>query len=310
MLSYLLFADNFNIKTLNSHENYFRNFSVQGSKYPRSYAHFENKNGISLAFLGIDACPEPGVKRPFNFIGMLDFQEQQFIEKMQAEAETKADHIIWFGHYPTSCILSLEKDSQRLDLRQFIGSSQKSQVYLCGHLHSLGGFVTHMYTKQKKGYLEIELGDWKDNRMFRIAAIDHGLFSFVDLKHNTWPIVLVTNPKNARFAMPGREPLDLIPHSTHIRILAFSDVKIEQVKISFDKTSWMNCRPTEGPLYVCSWLPHLFTRGLHYLYVIAVDEVGKETIVEHPFSLDGTLVNFELSARILLMLDAGSVVSV
>ncbi|KAM3963689.1 LOW QUALITY PROTEIN: transmembrane protein 62 [Aphomia sociella] len=296
--------DNFNIQTINSQQNYFRNYSVQGSSHTKSYVHFEDKNGVSVAFLGIDACPDPGLRRPFNFIGILDVQEQQHIQKLKAEADYKSDHIVWFGHYPTSCILTLEKDSQRLNLRDLIGSSIGSQVYFCGHLHSMGGLVPKMYTT-KKGYLELELGDWKDNRMFRLAAIDHGIFSFVDQKHNTWPLVLVTNPKHARYMMPGREPLQLIPHSTHVRILAFSDVDIVDVKISFDKISWMKCRHTEGPLYVCQWLPHLFTNGLHYLYIKVIDEIGKEAFVEHPFSLDGSLVHFDVTPRILLMMDAG-----
>ncbi|XP_049868323.1 transmembrane protein 62-like [Pectinophora gossypiella] len=298
--------DNFNIKNIFSQENYFRNYSVQGSNHMRSYVHYEDKNGVNVAFLGIDACPDPGLKRPFNFIGILDKHEQQYIQKLKAEAEAKADHIVWFAHYPTSCILTLEHDSQRLNLRELIGSTQASQVYVCGHLHSMGGLVPKMYTKQKKGYLELELGDWKDNRMFRVAAIDHGIFSFVDQKHNTWPVVLVTNPKHARYAMPGREPLDLITHSTYIRILAFSDVDIESVKISFDKISWMKCRHTQGPLYVCNWLPNLFSSGIHYLNVVVIDELGKEAYVEHQFSLDGTVVGFDIAARILLMLHAGA----
>ncbi|XP_038214829.1 transmembrane protein 62-like [Zerene cesonia] len=302
--------DNFNIRTINSQENYFRNYSVQGTKNAKSYVHFMNENGVSVAFLGIDACPDPGLRRPFNFIGILDSQEQQYIQKLKSEAESEADHIVWFGHYPTSCILSLEWESQRLNVRQLIGSTSGSHVYVCGHLHSMGGLVPRMYTKHKKGYLELELGDWKDNRMYRLAAIDHGMFSFVDQKHNSWPVVLVTNPKHAKYTMPGREPLHLIPDSTHIRILAFSDVNMEYVKISFDKISWLECKLVKGPLYACDWLPHLFLTGLHNLYVKAVDEIGKETNVVHPFTLDGTVLKFEVTPRILLMLDAGSVFQV
>ncbi|XP_030036329.2 transmembrane protein 62-like [Manduca sexta] len=299
--------DNFNVGTLHSQENYFRNYSVQGLVHAKSYVYYLDKNGVRVAFLGIDACPEPGLRRPFNFIGLLDEEEQETIKKLKLEAETKADHIVWFGHYPTSCILSIEKDSQRLDLRKLIGSSHGSQAYVCGHLHSMGGLVPKMYTKQQRGYLELELGDWKDNRMFRLAAIDHGHFSFVDQKHNTWPLILVTNPKHAKYVMPGREPLHLVPESTHVRILAFSDVSVTNVQISFDKISWMKCRHTEGPLYVCQWLPDLFKTGLHKLYVKATDELDKEAFIEHPFSLDGTLLNFEIFPRILLMLDAGAV---
>ena len=52
---------------------------------------------------------------------------------------------------------------------------------------------------------------------FRVAAIDHGLFSFTDVKHASWPVILVTNPKHALFAMKHHEPLHLVQESTHIR---------------------------------------------------------------------------------------------
>lgn len=56
---------------------------------------------------------------------------------------------------------------------------------------------------------------------FRVAAIDHGLFSFTDVTHGTWPIILVTNPKHALFAMPLHEPLHLLRESSHIRSVGF-----------------------------------------------------------------------------------------
>ena len=43
-----------------------------------------------------------------------------------------------------------------------------------GHLHNLIGLAPEMYTKQADGYLELELADWKDNRKYRIAALDRG----------------------------------------------------------------------------------------------------------------------------------------
>lgn len=259
--------------------------------------------------MGVDACPEPGLRRPFNFIGILDVQEQSNILRLKAEAEAKADHIVWFGHYPSSCILPIQRDSNSFNLRQIIGSSQESHVYVCGHLHSMGGLVPKMYTIHRKGFLELELGDWKDNRMYRLVAIDHGHFSFVDQKHNVWPLVLVTNPKHARYTMPGREPLHLISESTHIRILAFSDVKIVSVQLTFDRISWMTCKNVEGPLYTCRWFPYLFRTGLQTVYVKVKDELDKEALVEHPFTLDGSLMNFDVPGRILLMLNAGAVVS-
>lgn len=44
-------------------------------------------------------------------------------------------------------------------------------VYLCGHYHTLGGAVPNMYTLQQAGFLELELADWKDNRMYSINTL-------------------------------------------------------------------------------------------------------------------------------------------
>ena len=58
--------------------------------------------------------------------------------------------------------------------------------------------------------------------MFRVAAIDHGLFSFIDVRLHEYPIILITNPKSSKFYMPGYEPIHRIEESTHIRVLVYS----------------------------------------------------------------------------------------
>lgn len=52
---------------------------------------------------------------------------------------------------------------------------------------------------------------------FRILAVDHDILSFTDERLGEWPIVLVTNPKHSLFLAPGREPVETIAYSTHIR---------------------------------------------------------------------------------------------
>jgi len=47
-----------------------------------------------------------------------------------------------------------------------------AKAYLCGHLHTFAGVIPEMFARQKEGFFELELGDWKDNRLFRILAID------------------------------------------------------------------------------------------------------------------------------------------
>lgn len=95
--------------------------------------------------------------------------------------------------------------------------------------------------------LELELGDMMVHGMYRIVAVDHDLISFVDVElprkqlaphpvipltpagNIIWPaaikpapIVLITNPKDARFAIPTKEPLHRIQSSSHIRFLVFT----------------------------------------------------------------------------------------
>lgn len=66
-----------------------------------------NVGSETYSFIAIDACLKPGPKRPFNFVGVLDQREINKIQQLvNRSRESNADYIIWFGHYPTSCILS------------------------------------------------------------------------------------------------------------------------------------------------------------------------------------------------------------
>lgn len=58
----------------------------------------------------------------------------------------------------------------------------------------------------------------------RVMAIDHGQFSFIDVKHGVWPIVLITHPKTVVLVSPGGK--SSIPFSKYIRyyILESSNV--------------------------------------------------------------------------------------
>ena len=52
-------------------------------------------------------------------------------------------------------------------------------------------------------------------RSIRVMAVDHGQFSFIDVKHGVWPIVLVTHPKTVTLVTPGgKSP---VPSSKYIR---------------------------------------------------------------------------------------------
>lgn len=127
---------------------------------------------------------------------------------------------------------------------------------------------------------------------YRVLAVDHDLLSFADLKFEQWPVVLVTNPKDAQYMHPGAEPLGRVRRSTHIRfvcsenasvsrrrvlqrgdgvpfnrILAFSEAPITAVHVSVDGDPLGKGHPAGGPLYVLPWDPSLYLRGLHTIQV-------------------------------------------
>ncbi|GAB0096777.1 Neurotransmitter-gated ion-channel ligand-binding domain [Sergentomyia squamirostris] len=300
--------DNFNVAGRNSSNNYFQKYSVQGPKHSKSYLHQMDYAGDKYTFLAIDACLEPGPKRQYNFIGMITEDELENIEKLMVEAKQSGDsYTIWFGHYPTSCILTPSVGSG--GIRDVIGRHE-GLVYLCGHLHTMGGMVKRMYTRQNAGFLELELGDWKDNRMFRLAAIDHGMFSFVDLHHNDWPIVLITNPKNALFNNPQREDIRLQTESTHIRMLAFSLAPIVECRIRINSEPFTTCDKVTDALFVKNWNPSRYYQGLHHLKVVVKDEEGRIRSIIQSFSLDGTSENFVTMSRFVLMTDACTIFQV
>lgn len=97
-----MFTDSFDVPNLDSPNNFYRKYSEQGQMYPRSYKFkVTNQAKMSLNFIAVDACLDPGPKRPFNFIGNLNKDE---VLQLNSLGNNTNDPIVWFGHYPTSCI--------------------------------------------------------------------------------------------------------------------------------------------------------------------------------------------------------------
>lgn len=100
--------DNFDIVSLQDGNNFFKELSSQGREGNLgSYLKIVRRNGLSLAFLALDATLKPvGPRRPFNFVGALDQQDLSHLRRLALTAEKEADATIWFGHYPTSTIVA------------------------------------------------------------------------------------------------------------------------------------------------------------------------------------------------------------
>ena len=227
---------------------------------------------LKFSFIGIDSCMEPGLKRPFNFIGLLTEGEISNIDKMVAAS--KVNYTVWFSHYPTSSILS---PIGKPNIRKIVGNQPESTVFLSGHYHTLGGWVKKMYTMHREGFLELELADFMKNRFYRMAVFDNGMFSFADFKHGTWPVSLITNPKNPMFNL--KDDLDVQKRSTHIRIVAYSLDKISTCRLRIDLEGFQNCQQVTENFFVVKWEPDNYRNGKHVIELLVGDEGGRSQVV-------------------------------
>ncbi|KAM8781453.1 transmembrane protein 62 isoform 2-T2 [Rhynchonycteris naso] len=249
--------DTFNIPSLESVENYYRKYSAVRRDGSFHYVHSTPFGNYS--FISLDATPCPGPKRNYNFFGILDEKQMEEL-LLLAKESSQSNHSIWFGHYTTSTILSPSPG-----IRSIMSSAT---AYLCGHLHTLGGLMPVLHTRHFQGTLELEVGDWKSNRRYRIFAFDDDLFSFADLIFGEWPVILITNPKSLLYSCPKHEPLERLLHSTHIRVLAFSLSSITLVTVKIDGVHLGQAIHLSGPVFTLKWNPRNYSNGTHNIEVI------------------------------------------
>ncbi|KAJ3321347.1 Transmembrane protein 62 [Boothiomyces sp. JEL0866] len=319
--------DCWNVPSFKSTENMFLELSAVKEA---GYSFLVNKEFGTYAFIALDGCPETGAGRPLNFFGYMDTKDMDFMaEALLSSIEKKHNHIFGMSHYPTGTTL-FGKTSDGI---AFWDTAQHFSIWFCGHLHKLAaGLGETMYAYQDNKMLELELGDLKSHGMYRIVVVDHDLVSFVDLpihgpklplsiNHDVStlsdppPIVVITNPKDARYMLMNKEPKYLIKSSTHIRVLIWSK-QIERIWAVIDSKvihepavyagkgkPWDAIEQVDQqepylPLYLINWNPKLYDDGEdHVLAVVAVDKLGREANHTVRFRVDGT--------RIINM-DAGS----
>ncbi|KAI4875117.1 hypothetical protein NFI96_025236 [Prochilodus magdalenae] len=255
--------DAFNIISLDSVNNYYRSVQKTLKKYSAtqkvgSFHYIHSTPFGNYSFICADATLTPGPKRPYNFFGILNQSQMDILATFREESYS-SNQSVWFGHYTTSTVISPFPGVRAL--------MSSAVVYLCGHLHTLGGMMPVLHSRHTSGTLELELGDWMDNRRYRVLAFDHDLLSFSDLTFEDWPAVVITNPKEAQYLHPGVEPLGRIRRSTHIRMLVFSAAPITAVYVTVDGETLGKAASVGGPLYVLPWDPSLYPTGLHTIRV-------------------------------------------
>uniref|UniRef100_A0A8D0F8M5 Transmembrane protein 62 n=1 Tax=Strix occidentalis caurina TaxID=311401 RepID=A0A8D0F8M5_STROC len=249
----------------------------------------------NYSFICVDATLSPGPKRPYNFFGILNMNQMNELSLMATES-LHSNHTVWFGHFPTSTIISPAPGIRTL--------MSSATAYLCGHLHTMGGLMPALHSQHRGGTLELELGDWMNNRRYRILAFDHDLLSFADLNFEEWPVVLITNPKSFLYSSSTHEPLVKIIYSTHIRILAFSPSVIISVKVCIDGVHLGNAHQVSGPLYVLKWSPQNYSEGFHHIDVTVQDASGRISTQGHIFAMEENLsLRFGFWPSVILLTD-------
>ncbi|KAJ2782276.1 hypothetical protein H4R18_002358 [Coemansia javaensis] len=301
--------DCFDVPAADAPQNLFRTHSATGDS-SGYLLRIEEPFG-AYSFVAADACPARGIVRPLNFFGYLDAPRLRALEQRMAAARG-SNHTFVLSHYPSSAMGGLPAALAR-----------QATALLSGHLHRLAaglGARLQAY-RPRDGLWELEIADMKQHAAYRVFAVDHDVVAFADvalplpavplpnpgrlaaridraLPHP--PVVLVTNPKDARYLMPRHEPLPAMRASRFIRVLVWADRPLARVDIYIDgrrhphPAVYRGTEPaaaadgnaTKVPLWVAPWDPAQYDDGApHDLTITAVDVDGKTTTSRTPFHL-------------------------
>lgn len=273
--------------SIDSPDNLFNRYSFRGSDFigKKVFSFEHNKSYGSYKFIGIDASiTQPTPLHPHNFFGKFETDAMDRLENELVRSK-RYNHTIMYGHYPLSIIYSKYSSSKK-GIFQLL-KEYNVLAYLSGHLHNALGLLPYLKAKFDKSHLELEVQDFKYNHKYRIMAIDHDIFSFVDVRHDQLPAILVTNPKDSRY-LSEHEPLYRMAQSSHIRFFVFSQSQNVDIQIFIDN------KKLEGPIirgeqgfYTMKWNSSDYSLGLHKIKVFAKDS-NLENFVEYDFSLDGS----------------------
>ncbi|KAJ6250404.1 transmembrane protein [Anaeramoeba flamelloides] len=279
--------------------NYYYKYSPQGALQeskgkPKVWNFQINTEYDSLNFIGINWNRMPGVNGPFAFFttdneSILD----SLYDQLNAKVNIDANHTFIFGHYPLTYNFQHHKTSKTHKRFQDLMKEHRVLSHLVGHSHAKGMYST-LYDRYD-GLMELEVGDLRIKKCYRIFALDNDILSFVDRTlDDQWPIVLITNPTNAKF-ITLTEPLNRIKMSGYIRVLIFereSDPEIKQIKYYIDDKAQVGglvkIKNQTHPLYVAKWNPEDYKSGLHKIKIEVQLADNSKVITEQAFSVDGT----------------------
>ncbi|KAI9498188.1 Metallo-dependent phosphatase-like protein [Zychaea mexicana] len=315
--------DAFNIESWQSEQNLYRTYGMSAKQIEVGqgvYSWHVDKPFGQYQFVVADASPKKGPARPLNFFGYLTSKTMDHLASA-IMTPTRYNHTFVFSHYPTTTMVFGESSHGY----RYKDLAQHMSVYFCGHLHRLVagmGDVLKSYNARTDS-LELELADMKDHGAFRIVAIDNDLISFVDAElplskiqngipalsegnKVSWPekvpiapIIVITNPKDSRYVLGGKEPYYRTRRSTHIRFLVFSESEPSQLRVRITVDGLHHPFPakfvgtSDTPLWVSSWEPNDFDdRNQHTL---RIEVTSKTTDLTGESSVDYRMDDVRLS---------------
>lgn len=151
-------------------------------------------------------------------------------------------------------------------------------------------------------FLELEVADLKSNKMARLFVIDSNLLSFTDFRIDDDIIAVLTNPKDCRFILRDKEPLELSRSHPQMRLLVFPDNPKLAIHASIDGGDILLFSWKEENLWTCSYDPSLFPDVHHVSIVISRD--GKQIkSLDQRFSTSGKSCPIDSFAGWVLKLD-------
>ncbi|KAF9935933.1 Transmembrane protein 62 [Modicella reniformis] len=190
--------DCFNVPRWDSKENLFS--SMSASKAP-GFMFDVKANYGKYAFIGIDACPQPGPARPYNFFGLFETPDMDYLKQRLARTQG-SNHTFVFSHYPVTTTMFGETSEGE----SFADLSASFSVYMCGHLHKLDwGLGEVLKSYQPSHFLELEVGDMKQHGIYRIMVVDHDMISFSDVSMPMITIPSVLMPSRKEVQNVGQE---------------------------------------------------------------------------------------------------------
>lgn len=325
--------DSFDVPVRSGKIDYYYKFSMSGKAFKGKRIRFsplfqkiggiESKNGTRCPvgmLLGLDLAPEPGLKGPSNFLGFADDWLVHHVDTELSNLKRElrmigcSPVIMAYGHYPFGIVAYANElkwvpgiVSQQGKRLEDVLLKHGVAAYFCGHLHEKFGHRLHKIWRSGANHLaELESADWKVTRRFRVAAIDNGVLSFVDLLYTPGPspaqffvvpednsmvighhIVVITNPGSAFYSPLGSE--HEVEALTAIRALIFHlhpvhsagyTVAVEWFcdgpnEIQYQGEKQMKLLDAQHPIYETIWVEGMQCKEFDLLLQVVVKHQGK-----------------------------------